>query len=424
MLNTLKRSLYFLVAGYFRFWAAWQLKRWQPKVIVVTGSAGKTTLLHLLEAQLGERAHYSHHANSAYGISFDILGLSRVSRSRFDWLMLLARAPFQAFRRPYAQRYYVAEVDADRSHEAAFIARLLRPAITLWVSSLHTHTAGFDKAVQRGKFRTVEEAVAHEYGSIVAATTELVLFDGDNLLMQQQMSRTKAKTEGIRRNSLKHYKLSAHGTALQIGKQSIVLPAVVPKATFMQVAMVSKLLNYVKLPLDASYSRLIMPPGRSSILRGKQQTTLLDSTYNNSNIDSMREVIEMYQAYPAKHKWAVLGDMLEQGIDEAAEHAKLATILNDSRFERLILVGKRLRRHTQPLLKSELKQRSVVVAFDHPTEVKEYLDREVKGGETILFKGVGYLEGVIESWLVNPADQKLLVRREPMAAKRRREFGL
>ena len=70
MLSRLKRLLYFPIASYFRFFAVLRLRRWNPRIVVVTGSNGKTTLLHMLEAQLGAKARYSHHANSSFGIPF------------------------------------------------------------------------------------------------------------------------------------------------------------------------------------------------------------------------------------------------------------------------------------------------------------------------------------------------------------------
>jgi UDP-N-acetylmuramyl pentapeptide synthase len=75
MVHTLKKKLYFVVANYFRFFARIVLERWQPQVIVVTGSNGKTTLLHLIESQLKDQAIYSHKANSAFGVPFHILGI-------------------------------------------------------------------------------------------------------------------------------------------------------------------------------------------------------------------------------------------------------------------------------------------------------------------------------------------------------------
>src|SRR5947199_7925368 len=79
MLNSFKQKLYFPIASYFRYFAIKRLAKWNPRIVVVTGSSGKTTLLHLLEAQIGTNAKYSHHANSSFGIPFDVLGLQRQS---------------------------------------------------------------------------------------------------------------------------------------------------------------------------------------------------------------------------------------------------------------------------------------------------------------------------------------------------------
>ena len=101
MIRILKKSLYFFVAGYFRFFAKIQLKKWHPQVIVITGSNGKTTTLHLLEAQLGAAARYSHHANSSFGIPFDILDLKRTTFAPQEWLRLFVLAPVRAWKKPY-----------------------------------------------------------------------------------------------------------------------------------------------------------------------------------------------------------------------------------------------------------------------------------------------------------------------------------
>ena len=94
MIKRIKQLLYFPIAYYFRFWAKIQLSLWKPKTIVVTGSSGKTTLLHLIESQIGEKAKYSHRANSSYGIPFDILGLKRETLMFYEWIYLFIAAPF------------------------------------------------------------------------------------------------------------------------------------------------------------------------------------------------------------------------------------------------------------------------------------------------------------------------------------------
>ena len=424
MLHTLKRRLYFIVARYFRFWARFGLKRWQPRIIAVTGSAGKTTLLHMVEAQLGDKAHYSHHANSAYGISFDILGLGQVRSSRLDWLGLALRAPFKALSTKHLEQFYVVEIDADRRHEAKFIAQLIHPEVTLWVSSLHTHTHGFDESVRSGDFKTPEEAIAYEYGYILAATSGLVTLDGDNGQAVAQSSRTTAQVQQITKRDLSDYKLGKTSTSFTLHGQHYQLPALVPQATFYQLAMVEALMNYLKLPIDRNYERFVMPPGRSNVLAGLKGVTIIDSTYNNSNLDSMREVIELFAHYPAQHKWLIVGDLLEQGKDEAREHQALAKILNDTDFERLLLVGRRLQTYTLPELSSEITKREHTVNFTSAPELLTYLTRELSGQETLLFKGVGFLEGVIEKLLAEPSDAAKLVRREPIHAKHRKALGI
>src|SRR6202050_738801 len=120
MLEKFKKILYFPLASYFRFFAEIRLRRWHPKIVVVTGSSGKTRLLHLLESQIGNTAKYSHHANSSYGIPFDILDLHRKSLLPSEWISLVLKAPFACFKNPPKEKVYVVEADCDRPGEGKF----------------------------------------------------------------------------------------------------------------------------------------------------------------------------------------------------------------------------------------------------------------------------------------------------------------
>ena len=50
-----KKRFYFVAAKYFRHFANMVFRRWHPRVIAVTGSAGKTTMLNLLEHEIGKK---------------------------------------------------------------------------------------------------------------------------------------------------------------------------------------------------------------------------------------------------------------------------------------------------------------------------------------------------------------------------------
>ena len=106
-----KKRFYFIAARYFRFFANRAFKRWNPRVIALTGSAGKTTMLHLIEFELKDKAHYSHDANSAFGVAFDILGLKGIRGSKTRWLYLILMAPLKSLFYKHKEPFYVVEID-------------------------------------------------------------------------------------------------------------------------------------------------------------------------------------------------------------------------------------------------------------------------------------------------------------------------
>ena len=189
MVRRLKKFFYFPLAYYFRIFAQIQLSLWKPSIIVVTGSSGKTTLLHLIEAQLGNEARYSHHANSAYGIPFDILGLKRKDLVLTEWFSLVLSAPFKAFKSPYKQPIYIVEADCDRPGEGNFLGSLLNPEITIWLSSSRTHSMNF----KNRQFKSIEDTIAYEFGHFLKNTSSLAIINKDSQVIKKQLTRTKAK---------------------------------------------------------------------------------------------------------------------------------------------------------------------------------------------------------------------------------------
>ncbi len=419
MLRRFKRALYFPVAHYFRFWARIQLKRWHPRVILVTGSSGKTTLLHLLEAQLGPAAHYSHKANSAFGLSFDILGIIPKGTGKLEWFGLIFKTPLAAFRRPYPETLYVAEADSDRPDEAAFISGLLNPEVVIWLSSDLSHSHNFDRLAKG----SVAQAIAQEFGAYLAAASKLVIINGDSALINSQTQRASALMHPVSKADLSSYKITPSTTEFKIGGKVYSVPALLPEEAGLSVAAVKKACDYLNLPLDADFGLFVPPPGRSSIFTGIKGITLIDSTYN-AIPDAVRATLNLFAHYPAKTKWLVLGDMVEQGVSEQGEHEKLAVEIFKLKADRIILVGPRVQQYTAPKLLELGGDRLNVITFTKPRPALDYLRAEVKGGETILFKGARFLEGVVEQLLADPSDAAKLAKRELVWQKRRAQWGL
>lgn len=422
MLHTVKRRLYFVLAHYFAFWAKFVLRRWKPRIVVITGSTGKTTVLHLVEAQIGDQAVYSHHANSAIGLPFHILGLPSNVASKGMWVSQVLKAPFAAFRTPPSKKLYIVEADCDRPNEGKFLSKLLKPEVTLWVTVFRTHSMNFDYLVP-DTFATHEEAIAYEFGYFAANTQKLVIVNGDQQVMVDQLNRVPEDVTVLAAASkdVQAYTSKDTETVYTIDGKQIRLSGLHPKVLGNSLQMVNGLLEYLDLPLDPTYKKFVLPPGRSSVFEGKNKITLVDSTYN-TGLGAMTAILDLFASYANPHKWLVLGDILEQGSLEKAEHERLAEKVVKLKVDHVVLLGPRTHKYTYPILQKELT--IPVVSFDRPDEVLEYLNKNLKGGEALLFKGGRFLEGVIEQLLLNPADAKNLVRRTAAWVKRRQKWGL
>jgi len=417
-----KDKVYLLVAGYFRFWVNLSLARWNPRIIAVTGSVGKTTMLHLLELQLGDKAHYSHLANTVYGVSLDIIGLRGITSSKLKWLWLAVLVPVRSFFFTHKQEFYVVEVDAYKPKEASYIATWLKPEVTLWVSLGRSHAVNFDAQVARGEYASVDEAIAHEFGSLARATEKLVIYDGDNPLISSELETTNAKKRPVSGKILEDYKVWPDHTMFKIGGEEITAPYPLPREMSKQLAMLDVIAGYLKLPLLQNLAGLTMPPGRNSFFEGINKTKLIDSSYN-AHLISMQSVVEMFGEMKATHKWLVVSDIIELGDSEAEHHKKFGEILAKVKADKYILVGSRTRKYTLPVLK-KLGKASQTESFLKLSDAKRFIGKELKGGETLMFKGSQYLESIIESLLQDSSDADKLPRREVISAKRRKKWEM
>lgn len=418
--SKLKKRFYFVAAKYFQFFANLVLRRWQPRVIAITGSAGKTTLLNMMEHEMGDRAHYSHDANSAFGVPFDVLGLSGIRGPRIRWLYLFAAAPLRALFYRHKEPFYVVEIDGERPHETEFLAKWLRPEVTIWVSIGLSHAAQFEKEVEQGKFTDVGQAITAEFANLPRNTSKLVYIDADSKIMRAATADIRARVVSVKKTQIKKYIVYPDSTDFTYGGTTFHFEQPVPRDIAFDLLVLQDLMKYLKLPFEPDFSGMRVAPGRTSHFKGKKGIDIVDSSYN-AHLISMSSVLDMTRRMHAEHKWLVVGDIVDQGSIEGEEHRRLAHLIADVEPEKVILVGRRTKQFTAP----ELRQQgiSAVTTLD-PRKALEYIERHITGRETLIFKGSQYLEWVIEKLLADPADAAKLCRRDKAAVARRKSWGL
>ena len=427
-----KKKFYFIVASYFRFFANFAFRRWHPRVIAITGSVGKTTMLNLVECTLGDKAHYSHDANSAYGIAFDMVNLRGVTGSKLRWFYLFLAVPLKSLFYKHQEEFYVVEIDGERPHEAEFLASWLKPEVTLWISLGLSHAVQFEQQVKDGLFSSLDKAITHEFAMLPQYTQKLVIIDGEVDLMNRaldsikQKNLTKATVIKCSKDAVKTYKVEPNHTSfiLQGTADSVSheyeFNRPMSKDIAIQLTMLETLVNYLKVKPRYDFSNLKLAPGRNSYFDGKNGLKIIDSSYN-AHLISVKSILEMYKAMHVPHKWLVIGDIVDQGSIEGQEHAKLADEIIKVKPEQVILIGRRTKKYTAPILKKA--GLNIYTTLD-PREALNYLEENLTGQETLLFKGSQYLEWLIEKLLKDPEEAKYLPRREKAAIKRRQKRGL
>ncbi|MBR0415745.1 hypothetical protein IJI64_01075 [Candidatus Saccharibacteria bacterium] len=422
-----KKRFYFVVAGYFRFFANHAFKKWHPRVIAITGSVGKTTMLHMVEYEIGKKAHYSHNANSAFGIAFDLVGIKKgVTGSKLRWLYLFFAVPLRSLFFHHKEEFYVVEIDGERPHETEFLAKWLRPEVTLWISLGRSHAIQFEHQVENGEFEDLDRAITHEFAMLPQYTQKKIYIDGDIYLMTKALEKIKKhhhiKAEVVEcyKSDLKGYVITPKSTDYVFKDTSFHFASPQPRDLAIQLAMLKKLCKYLKVKLKTDFSGMPLPPGRSSYFPGKNGLTLIDSSYN-AHLISVESILEMAANMKERHLWIVLGDMIEQGKIEGEEHRKLAEAIKKAKPEQVILVGRRTKKYTYPQLD---KEKFNVIALDNVKQALKFIEENTTGKEVLVFKGSQYLEWLVEKLLENPEDAAKLPRRDPIYIKRREKRGL
>lgn len=359
-------------ARYFRFFANFAFRRWRPRVIAVAGSADKATMFHLIEFELGERAHYLQDTGSALAVVADLLGLGR--SFKFLRLKLFFLAPIRALYYRRSEEFYVVEINDEYPKEAEFLTAWLNPEVILSLSSEATST------IKGAKIKTVE-------------------FD---------------------KKKLKRYNVYPTRTDFVFESTSFHFAQPQPKDIAVQLLMLESLVNYLGVPLRTDFSSMPVPPGRSGYFRGQNGLNIIDCSYD-AHLISVQSILEMARNLRAGHKWLVIGDIIDRDKVEGEEHRKLANLIADVNPEMVILVGPRTKEYTALRLRElGVPARTTL----DPKKALTFIEQNATGEETLIFSGSQYLEWIIEKLLENPADAKYLPRRESSDVKRREKAGL
>jgi len=416
MKNLLKSFVAFLLALLARA----VVRRYHPRIVMVTGSVGKTSTKDAVAAVLAERFHVrasEKSFNSEFGVPFTIFGVGNPWSDPLEWFATLKNALALLMLPNHYPNMLVLEVGADRPGDLARILRIATPdaVVVTRLPEIPVHVEAYasPEAVQ-------EEEFSPAY-ALAALAPLIIPIDDPYALDNAKRTPARIFTYGegdalVRVSDIRFYENEGKVTGMQanvhVGEEkgvcieqgSVGETQIPPFAAAIAVACA------FSIPLtDAlkALSKYEAPPGRGRLLTGKEDSIIIDDSYNASPA-AVEEALKTLKAFPhARRRVCILGDMLELGRYSVAEHERIAVLAGKS-ADIIITVGIRARAFASAPNGADLLQ------FDNSCTAAAALADFAREGDVILVKGSQSVrtERIVEALLANPADASRLVRQE------------
>lgn len=409
------------------------LKKYNPKIIAVTGSVGKTSTKDAIFSVLSKHFNVRRSEksfNSEIGVPLTVLGCQNAWSNPIGWLKNIWTGLDLLIFRHHFPDWLILEVGADHPGDIKSVTKWLKPDITVLTKFAKTpvHIEFFknrDEIIKEKGY--LVEALRHD-GVIVinADDADAVKFKGkDNhktltYAVEGEADVRATFAELFYENSKlagMTFKVDYAGNSVPVVVRNVIGDQVLYSALAAVTVGLACGLNMIKIA--DGLSEYISPKGRMKIIAGVKNSTIIDDTYNSSPVAVHSALSTLRKISAHGRKIAVLGDMLELGKHSVAEHNELGKEV--AKFcNMLITVGLRTRETAESALSNGMDE-SKILQFDKSQEAGQYLQNIIGEGDIILVKGSQSMrmEKCVEEIMYEPnSAYELLVRQEEEWKKR------
>lgn len=337
--------------------------QYEPTVIGVTGSVGKTTTRRMIATALGSNREVYEtpgNLNSRYGVP---IATSRMLDEPSEIAVL--------------------ELGIDRIGEMDILQSVARPeiAVVTMIGTCHMEYFGTQEMIREQKLR--------------CASSDAVLFlNADDPMLWEMKGHTITKETcyyGFRPEAeyrAEDVEQTETGVRFRYCHGDTRIPVELPVAgqhNVRNAVVAMAITDYLGMDLTAAAEALgEFRPLRQITRRMESGTVVIDDTYNASP-DSMKALLSVLSDYhTAGKRWAVLGDMFELGENELARHAEVGDFFAGKNIDHLVTVGnmsKEIAAHAKEALPT-----LDVKSFDDLSEASGYLKEKLAPEDVAVVK--------------------------------------
>jgi len=417
------------IAGYLRALSKIKLAQSNKTIIGITGSIGKTTTkaatVKILKSKFTVDESSGNY-NTDFGLMLSILKQKSGNNSPIKWLKSIFSATTQTFLKKDNIQKLVLEMGVDKPGDMTDILKIVHPQISIITSIAPVHLA-------KGQFKD-EEDILNEKAKLIRTMKKghAILNHDSPLLQKLAQENLNCKTlffgtikenqnisslpPGLYASNIKETINGLTATLTQTPtnqteklKSSILGPQHIYS---LLPAIITGLLN--KLSLKEACQELEnfqLPPGRLNTIKGINNSTIIDSSYNASP-ETVKAALKTLWNLPSQRKIAVLGNMNELGKFSAQAHKTIGQIV-PKQAQYLITIGDQAKLIAQEAATHGMPKH-LIKAFNTAEEAGHHLKNIIRHDDLILVKGSQnnvFLERVIKIIMKEPEKAKdLLVR--------------
>jgi len=390
------------------------------KLVIVVGSVGKTSTKVAIGTVLAQRfrvrLHEGNH-NAELSAPLAILGIEHPTnlKSIPQWLSVF-NAARKRIHDPSDVDVIVQEVGSDGIGQVPHFGTYAKPHIAV-VTAVSAEHMEF--------FKTLDAVAAEELSA--ANYSEYALINRDNIDGKYAADLTNARinTYGTTEAAEFHFLqddfslekgfsglFTASGefgvaikTDLQLVGEHSIRAAVAAGAVGLRLGMTAD-------EIRVGMANIRAVGGRMNILRGVENTIIIDDTYNSSPL-AVTAALQALYGFIVPQRIAVLGSMNELGDTSAAEHEAIGKLCTPNELAHVITVGEEAEKYLAPAARANGCH---VVSFKTAIEAGAYAHKVLEPGAALLFKGSQggvFLEEAVKIVLHSTDDASKLVRQSP-----------
>lgn len=360
------------------------VKKYQPKVIAITGSVGKTSskeaIAFILKQKFGEEVRCtSGNLNAEIGVPLTILGYNDQPK-KYEWPLFLFKISKHLKEKKYP-KYLIIEMGVERSGDIDYFCSIVKPDIAVITAATAAHIANFTSLEQMQK----EKIKLSEF------------VEEDNLFFNADDKFLKNHLKGGHGYSISDSKLNIYAsdidTDIEGNKYLLHLGG---EKIFVKNKLIGKQMIYADMAAAAVCYKLLgkcddiikslnlRKPflGRMNLLKGKKGIKIIDDTYNANPESVKAAALCLNEIKYFGRKVMILGDMNELGKSEKLFHKEVARHLNNFKnIDLFVFAGKNAK-----LMSIEIDSRHNVLVYKNRKELDRNILSIVKKNDLVLIK--------------------------------------